>query len=139
DGVTEEQKCGACMLQHRGMPPAAARMIARTPGPVAELMRRLPGRAGAVFSLPSFIRDQKARQQRLLASADRFVLLTEWAGKTVIANDAPAAKVTVNRLGIATRLPAPKPGPGARPTRLPLRLAYLGRFEEIKGVHDFVR
>src|SRR5256885_7354324 len=64
-----------------------------------------------------------------LFRSDRFVLLTEWAGKTVIANDAPAGKVTVNRLGIATRVPAPKPGPDARPTRLPLRIAYLGRFE----------
>jgi glycosyltransferase involved in cell wall biosynthesis len=139
DGLTEERKCHACMLQHRGMPSAAAQIIASTPSPLAEMMRRLPGRAGAVFSLPSFIRDQKARQQRLLASADRFVLLTDWAGKTVIANDAPAGKVMVNRLGIATRLPAPKPGPDARPTRLPLRLAYLGRFEAIKGPHDFVR
>jgi glycosyltransferase involved in cell wall biosynthesis len=139
DGLTEERKCHACMLQHRGMPPAAARIIASTPPPLAEMMRRLPGRAGAVFSLPSFIRDQKARQQRLLASADRFVLLTEWAGKTVIANDAPAGKVTVNRLGIATRVPAPKPGPDARPTRLPLRIAFLGRFEAIKGPYDLVR
>ena len=66
DGVTEERKCTACMLQHRGMPSAAARVIAGTPAPLAEMMRRLPGRAGAVFALPSFIRDQKTRQQRLL-------------------------------------------------------------------------
>jgi glycosyltransferase involved in cell wall biosynthesis len=103
------------------------------------MMQRLPGRAGALFSMPSFIRDQKARQQRLLASSDRFVLLTEWAGRTVIANDAPAAKVAVNRLGIAARPPAPKPGPDVRPTERPIRVAYLGRFEAIKGVHDLVR
>jgi glycosyltransferase involved in cell wall biosynthesis len=139
DGLTEERKCGACMLQHRGVPPPAARMIAHTPTRLAALLQRLPGRAGALFSLPSFIRDQKARQQRLLATVDRFVLLTDWAGKTVIANDAPGAKVTVNRLGVATRLAAPKPGPDARPTRSPIRIAYLGRFEPIKGVHDFVR
>ena len=139
DGMMEERKCAACMLQHRGMPRTAAEIIAGTPRPLAELMRRLPGRAGTVFSLPSFISDQRVRQQRLLASADRFVLLTQWAGQTVIANDAPPDKVAVNRLGIATRPPAPKPGPDVRPTKLPLRLAYLGRFESIKGVHDFVR
>ncbi len=139
DGMMAERKCWACMLQHRGVPRTVATAIAGTPAPMAEVLRRLPGRAGAVFSLPSFIRDQRGRQQRLLASADRFVLLTDWAGKTVIANHAPPGKVAVNRLGIATRPPAPKPGPDVRPTRLPIRLAYLGRFESIKGVHDFVR
>lgn len=139
DGLTEERKCAGCMLQHRGVPRGVAAIVARTPRPAADLLRRLPGRAGAVFALPAFVRDQQARQQRLLASVDRFVLLTEWAGRTVIANGAPAAKVAVNRLGIATRLPAPKPGPDARPTRLPLRLAYVGRFDPIKGVDGLVR
>ena len=139
DGLTEERKCAACMLQHRGVPRAAAGLVARTPRAAADLLRRLPGRAGAAFALPAFVRDQQARQQRLLASVDRFVLLTEWAGSTVIANGAPPSKVAVNRLGIATRLPSPKPGPDVRPTRLPLRLAYVGRFDPIKGIDGLVR
>ena len=139
DGLTEERKCAACMLQHRGVPASAAEAIAHTPGPIASLMQRLPGRAGALFAMPSFIRDQQARQQRLLASTDRFVLLTDWAGRTVIANHAPAAKVAVNRLGIATRPPAPKPRPDVQPTERPIRIAYLGRFEAIKGVLDLAR
>jgi glycosyltransferase involved in cell wall biosynthesis len=116
-----------------------ARTLAGTPAPLAALLRRAPGRAGAIFALPSFIRDQKARQQRLLATADRFVLLTEWARRTVLANDAPSAKLAVNRLGIGMRPPSPKPGPDERPTHGPVRLAYLGRFDPIKGVHDLVR
>jgi glycosyltransferase involved in cell wall biosynthesis len=139
DGLTEERKCAACMLQHRRVPKAAATMIASVPARVCDLLRRLPGRAGAAFSLRSFIRDQRRRQQRLLASVDRFVLLTEWAAQTVLQNDASAAKVVVNRLGIAMRPPAPKPGPDLRPTTAPIRLAYVGRFEPIKGIHDFVR
>jgi glycosyltransferase involved in cell wall biosynthesis len=139
DGLAEERKCAACLLQHRGVPRAAAEILGRTPRPIADLIGRLPGRPGALFSCRSFIRDQQARQVRLLDAVDRFVLLTEWAGRTVLANHAPAGKVTVNRLGIATRPPRPKPGPDAAPTRRPVRIAYLGRFEAIKGVHDFVR
>ncbi|MFI5177444.1 MAG: glycosyltransferase [Vicinamibacterales bacterium] len=139
DGITEERKCAACLLQHRGVPRSAAAIVARTPRPAADLLRRLPGRAGAAFALPAFVRDQQARQQRLLTSVDRFVLLTDWAGRTVIANGAPPSKVAVNRLGIATRLPAPKPGPDVHPTTLPLRLAYLGRFDPIKGIDGLVR
>jgi glycosyltransferase involved in cell wall biosynthesis len=139
DGLTEERKCAACMLQHRGVPQPAAEIVARTPAAVAEILRRLPGPVGALFGLPAFIRDQKARQRRLLAATDRFVLLTEWAGQTVLANDAPPSKVSVNRLGIATRSPAANPDADRRPTSAPVRLGYLGRFEAIKGVHDFVR
>jgi glycosyltransferase involved in cell wall biosynthesis len=139
DGLAEERKCTACMLQHRGVPQTAAELLARTPAGIGNLLQRLPGRAGALFGLPGFIRDQKARQQRLFASVDRFVLLTEWARRTVLANTAPPAKVSVNRLGIATRPSAPKPAPSVRPTRPPVRLVYLGRFDPIKGVHDLVR
>jgi glycosyltransferase involved in cell wall biosynthesis len=139
DGLTEERKCAACMLQHRGLPAPAAEMIAGTPAPVADVLRCLPGPVGAAFGLPAFIRDQKARQARLLATADRFVLLTDWAGRTVLANHAPPSRVTVNRLGIATRPPARKPPPEARPTTRPVRFGYYGRFDAIKGVRDVVR
>jgi len=139
DGLTEERKCAACMLQHRGLPAPAAEMIAGTPAPVADVLRRLPGPVGAAFGLPAFIRDQQARQTRLLATADRFVLLTDWAGRTVLANHAPPSRISVNRLGIATRPPARKPPPEAQPTTRPVRLGYYGRFEAIKGVRDVVR
>src|SRR5207249_2026331 len=49
------------------------------------------------------------------------------------------SRVSVNRLGIATRPPARKPSPDARPTHAPVRFGYVGRFEAIKGIHDFVR
>jgi len=127
------------MLQHRGMPRAMAALIAGLPGAVAELARRAPGRIGAAFALPAFIRDQKARQRRLLATVDRFVLLTDWARHTVAANGAPATKIAVNRLGVAHRPFTRKPGPDDRPTTTPVRLAYVGRFDPIKGVEGFVR
>ena len=139
DGITNEKKCAACMLQHRGMPRAMAALIAGLPGAVAELARRAPGRIGAAFALPAFIRDQKARQRRLLATVDRFVLLTDWARHTVAANGAPATKIAVNRLGVAHRPFTRKPGPDDRPTTTPVRLAYVGRFDPIKGVEGFVR
>jgi glycosyltransferase involved in cell wall biosynthesis len=139
DGITCDTKCAACLLQQRGVPRTVAPLVAGVPRDMADLARRLPGRAGAAFALPAFIRDQQARQQRLLSGVDRFVLLTDWARRTVIANGAPPARVAVNRLGVAHRPCQPKPGPDARPTTAPVRLAYVGRFDPIKGVEDFVR
>ena len=139
DGITEASKCTGCMLEQRGMSRRLASLVAEVPAPIARLARHLPGRAGAVFALPDFIRDQQARQRRLLSSVDRFVLLTDWARDTVLANGAPPAKVAVNRLGMTQRPPGLKPGPETRPTTLPLRLAYVGRFDPIKGVDDLVQ
>lgn len=138
DGIADERKCSACMLQHRGVPRLLADLVARTPLPIAAALQRMPGRAGAMFRLPGFISDQKARQQRLLASADRFVLLNDWAARTVVANGAPPSKVVVNRLGIAARPPR-KPSPDMQPTKRPVRFGYVGRFDPIKGVYDLVR
>jgi glycosyltransferase involved in cell wall biosynthesis len=138
DGIAAERKCSACMLQHRGVPRLLADLVARTPVPIAAALQRVPGRAGAMFRLPGFIADQKARQQRLLASADRFVLLNDWAARTVVANGAPPSKVVVNRLGIAARPPR-KPSPDVQPTKRPVRFGYVGRFDPIKGVYDLVR
>ncbi len=139
DGLMEERKCAACLLQHHGLPESVAETIARTPPAVAAALRRLPGRVGAAFAMPAFIREQRSRQARLLAAADRFVLLTDWARQTVLANHAPPSKVTVNRLGIAVRPRTAKPGPDERPTSGGVRLGYIGRFDAIKGVHDLVR
>ena len=139
DGIIEERKCTGCLLEQRGVPRRLASLAAGVPTPLAGLARHLPGRVGAVFALPDFIRDQRTRQRRLLSSVDRFVLLTDWARDTVLANGAPPEKVVVNRLGIAHRPPGLKPGPETRPTILPLRVAYVGRFDPIKGVEDFVR
>jgi len=139
NGIAVERKCAACMLDHHGVPRAMASLVAAVPSPLAGLARHLPGRAGAAFALPAFIRDQQARQARLLGSVDRFVLLTDWARRTVAANGAPADKIAVNRLGVAHRPSPPKPGPDLRPTTAPVRVAYVGRFDPIKGVEDFVR
>jgi glycosyltransferase involved in cell wall biosynthesis len=139
DGIALEKKCAACLLDHHGVPRAVASLVAGVPSGVAELVRHLPGRVGAAFALPAFIRDQQARQRRLLATVNRFVLLTDWARHTVAANGAPLEKIAVNRLGVAHRPFTRKPGPDQRPTATPVRLAYVGRFDPIKGVEDFVR
>jgi len=139
DGITSEKKCAACMLHHRGMPRSIASLVAGLPGAVTELARHAPGPIGATFALPAYIRDQQARQRRLLATVDRLVLLTDWARNTVASNDGPPEKLAVNRLGVAHRLFTRKPGPDERPTNAPVHLAYVGRFDPIKGVTDFVR
>jgi len=139
DAVVDETKCAACMLQQRGMPRAIATLVSRTPALVAALGAKAPGKPGAIFRMPAFIRAQRDRQRRVLAAADRFVVLTRWAREAVIANGAPPAKVAINRLGLNVSRPARQRDRAPRSTGGPLSIGYIGRLDPIKGVETFVR
>jgi len=77
----------------------------------------------------------------MLADVDAFVVLTDWARDVVTSGATPGATIVVNRLGVRAsagdlrRWKALPP----KPVSSPLRIAYLGRFEAIKGVHDLAR
>ncbi|MGB7220060.1 MAG: glycosyltransferase [Vicinamibacterales bacterium] len=138
DGLTEPHKCAACDLQKRGLPKWAASAAAAVPVWSSHLGARLPGKLGTALGMPSAIVFNMARQRELLAAVDRFVLLTAWSADAVIRNGAPGSKVAVNRLGIGGTF-VRKPGPSIRPTTIPVKFGYLGRFDPIKGLYDLGR
>ena len=135
DGICEPGKCAACELQRRGLPRALAPILATLPLPISRIV---PGKLGTALGMRDLIARNRAMQAQMLAAVDEFVVLTQWARDVVIANGAPPAKVSLNRLGhhlVVER----KAGPAERPTAAPVRVGYLGRFEDVKGVHDLAR
>jgi glycosyltransferase involved in cell wall biosynthesis len=76
------------------------------------------------------------RQRAMLAAVDAFVVLTERAAGMLIANGSPPAKIVVNRLGIPDHDGAPVAERGNGSQRGPVRVGYVGRFEDVKGVAD---
>ena len=139
DGICEPAKCAACELQHRGLPKSLARSIGRIPTMISRVSRSLPGKLGTALSMSDLIVRNLMMQREMLATVDKFVLLTQWALDIVAANGAPRAKLALNPLGVSQTKITPKPSPEDRPTRLPITVGYLGRFETIKGVHDLAR
>lgn len=121
------------------MPAAAARLMAMIPPRAARRLARLPGRAGTALGMPAVIEQNLDLQRRMLATVDRFVVLTEWAESCVLANGASPGAVACIPLGISQSDVQPKPGPDVRPTVPPVRFGYVGRFEAIKGVLDLAR
>ncbi len=138
DGVAEPHKCAACDLQKRGLPKWVARVAGSVPVGLSELGRPLSGKLGTTLGMPSAILFNMARQRELLATVDRFVLLTDWSADAVVRNGALGSKVAVNRLGIGGAF-ARKPAPSIQPTGTPVKFGYLGRFDPIKGVYDLGR
>lgn len=133
DGVVRRGKCAACQLQHSGIARPLALAVALMPASIGGIGRNIPGRLGTVLGMTDLISHNQAAQQEMLALVDRFVVLSDWARNVLIANGAPAAKIAVNRLGV--RFP---PCPRAtRKSGTPLTVAYIGRFDPIKGVSDF--
>jgi glycosyltransferase involved in cell wall biosynthesis len=139
DGVCRPAKCAACALEERGVVRPLADVLGALPSSLSRIARGLPGPVGTALSMRDLIARNQAMQDEMLATVDRFVLLTEWALEVAVANGAPREKLALNRLGLSQDKVTPKPGPDERPTRYPIRIGYLGRYERIKGVRDLAR
>jgi len=139
DGIAEPAKCAACELQHRGLPKLLARAVAAIPPGLSRAAGRVPGKLGTALGMSDLIVRNQTKQREMLSTVDRFVLLTQWALEAVAANGAPRGKLSLNRLGWSHPGLVSKPGPEHQPTKAPISVGYLGRFEALKGVHDLAR
>lgn len=139
DGVCRPAKCAACALKARGVPRPVASAIGAVPPVLARGARRLSGRLGTALGMSDLIARNQRMQAEMLATVDRFVLLTEWAQEAVAANGAPREKLALNRLGLSQGKVVAKPGPDVAPTGRPITVGYLGRYDVIKGVHALAR
>lgn len=139
DGIALPHKCASCDLQHRGLPKLLARAVGAVPPALGLLARALPGEVGTALGMSDLIVRNQSRQREMLATVDKFVLLTAWALDAVAANGAPREKLALNRLGLSQGKVFRKPGSHERPTVQPITIGYLGRFDVLKGVHDLAR
>ena len=134
DGIARPTKCAACELEHRGVARPLAIGASMIPPSLATVGRRAPGRVGTLVGMTSLIRHNQASQREMFELVDRFVVLSEWARDVLVANGGPPQKIALNRLGV--RFPA---AGDARSSTSPLTVAYIGRFDVIKGVTDLAR
>lgn len=138
DGVSLPAKCAACALDARGVPRALARALSSVPAELARLAARVPGPIGTAIGMSDIVRNNMTRERELLATADRFVVLTEGARQILRANDLGNGNVVVNRLGAG--LPAEeRRGQPARESGRAISIGYVGRFDVIKGVEVLAR
>jgi len=141
DGRVSPSKCGACALQHRGVPRPIADAVGLIPPAASALAGRIPGKLGTLLGMPDLIVRNQRLQRQILRDVDAFVVLTDAAHRIVASNDGDGARLVLNRLGMrgeAAQLKQLRAMSRSR-TRKHLTVAYVGRFESIKGVHDLAR
>jgi len=134
DGLQDETRCGACLLQQRDVPRPAALGIATLPGSLSRTLSWIPGAAGTALGIREIVHQAACKQRQLLDVCDRVVVLNHWAADIFQANGAPAAKIAVNRLGVSHPNLSTKPSPSERPTVNPITVGFVGRFHEVKGL-----
>lgn len=135
DGVVSPGKCAACQLQHTGVPRPLAIAAALMPSAIGSVGRRIPGKVGTLLGMTELITHNTIAQREMLELVDRFVVLSDWARDVLIANGASPDKIALNRLGARF----PTDAVATRRSAAPLTVAYIGRFDPIKGVTEFAR
>ena len=135
DGIARPIKCAACQLQHRGVARPIALGAALIPPSIGAAGRSIPGKLGTVIGMTNLITHNQDAQREMLETVDRFVVLTDWARNVLVANGAPPGKIALNRLGV--RFPVTTET--GRRSVSPVTVAYIGRFDPIKGIADFAR
>lgn len=142
DGLIEERQCAPCWAQGRGAPMAAARAIAHVPRPIADMGRRLGGRAGTAIATRSMVQERRRDFADMVAKSDHIVAVCGWLHDALSLNGVAAGKLTLSRQGVDSDLANALggiPAPQQRKAAEPLRMLYLGRWHPVKGLDIVVR
>jgi glycosyltransferase involved in cell wall biosynthesis len=140
DGEIRPTRCGACVLQDRGLPKSlawAASAVSRT-----GLGSSIPGAAGTALQRAPLIQQRKERLQSWMESAAHVVVVAGWLKEVLGRNGISRKHVTVSRHGLSEDMHAIQRAAAERrdphdPGR-PLRVGFMGRFTEVKGPHVLV-
>lgn len=134
DGRWTAQRCAACALQGRGLPPILAKWTARLSGSFAssEANARVRGRAGTVLGMVGLQVERRSALLAFLESVDRIVAVSEWLRQLILDQGVSPEKVSLCRHGSTNARISEKERAIAA---VPLKLAFLGRLEASKGLH----
>lgn len=140
DGEIRPTRCGACVLQDRGLPkPVAWATSAVSRTGIGAL---LPGSLGTALQRAPLIQQQKERLHSWMECAEHVVVVAGWLKEVLEQNGISGRRITVSRHGLtedmhATQRKAAERSPPRDPSR-PLRIGFVGRFTEVKGPHVLV-
>jgi glycosyltransferase involved in cell wall biosynthesis len=140
DGEIRPTRCGACVLQDRGLP----KPMAWATGAASQtgIGTAIPGSIGTALQRAPLIQQQKERLQSWMESAEHVVVVAGWLKEVLERNDIPGEHVTVSRHGLSEDMRATQREAAEhrepREASQPLQVGFVGRFTEVKGPHVLV-
>jgi glycosyltransferase involved in cell wall biosynthesis len=133
DGAMDAHRCASCMLHGKGMPKAASWLLGRFPAEAAKRLGTL-GFSGSAFTAFRATELMDLRQRaacELFSSVDTVIAVCDWVQAVLLRNGVDPRKIVVCRQGLGTAAESPKQRLTAN---VPLRIAFLGRLEAVKGL-----
>ncbi|MBW4441167.1 MAG: glycosyltransferase [Plectolyngbya sp. WJT66-NPBG17] len=137
DGKIEIARCSACLGVSKRVPIWASEVLSRLPSSIAVPMRDLLRHAsdvrlrqlGTTIATPAQVRNQRRQFDQMVELSDRIVVVCQWLYDAFVLNGVPESKLVLSRHGVSTSVK-----PIARSPNSPIRIGFLGRWQETKGV-----
>jgi glycosyltransferase involved in cell wall biosynthesis len=138
DGLLDTHRCARCVLHGQGLAKPASVMLGSLSPKTGAFLGGL-GASGGLWTalrMTELVALRQAAFRGLMNEADHIVALCDWVKDLLLRNGAPAAKLSVSRLGLCQ---APTAAPRQeRVAASGLRVAFLGRLDPTKGVHVLI-
>ncbi|MER3434202.1 MAG: glycosyl transferase family 1 [Leptolyngbya sp. ERB_1_1] len=137
DGRIEIGRCSACLGVSKRVPTWAVEALSSLPSLIAVSIRdRLRQSSdvrlrqlGTTIATPTQVRHQQRQFHQMVELSDRIVLVCQWLYDAFVLNGVPESKLVLSRHGVAT-----PQKPKERSIHSPIRIGFLGRWQETKGV-----
>ena len=139
DGALHVRRCTGCSLQGRGVPKAAAKLLSREPLLLAHTLQKmnLGGRVSTALRMPELINRRHQAFRKLLKDVDKIVALSPWVWDVLVRNGVSESKIAFSRHGLPSA--AENCEPLIDVAKIPLRVAFLGRANKVKGADTLIK
>jgi glycosyltransferase involved in cell wall biosynthesis len=139
DGVLEVRRCTSCSLESRGLPRWATGLLSYMPFRFARGLEKanLSGGIWTVLRMRELVRTRQRAFFAIMQEVDAIVTLSEWSRRVLVRNGVPAAKLSL----LQHWLPSVRntQEPLLNVTEVPLRVAFFGRVDKIKGADTLIK
>lgn len=138
DGVLRPTRCTTCALQSHGIPQWAGAVLQGIPWQLVDKITAagLRGRLATGLQISRLTEQSHTQFHSFIHQFDCIVGVCQWADDVLAANGVPKSRRVLCRQGYAgpsAILPRTESGV-SRESRPPLRIAYFGRLDPMKGI-----
>ena len=139
DGALDVERCSTCSLHGLGMPISAAKLVSQQPKLVSYLLEaiNLRGSVWTALRMPELIEVRHGSFRTLMQDVDKVIALSQWVRELLLCNGVPDGKIVNCPHGLPVAIAANQPQIDAE--RVPLRVAFLGRADPVKGPDTLIK